>query len=179
MADGIAKFRNPWRDIILSAPASFAGIIFHVENGGRASGRRTVVHEYPKRDDPYAEDMGKAAVRFQFSGYLIYRPDNPFYEYTAQRVRLYNALESSSGGKLVHPVFAPGGIDAQCERYSMSETRERGGYTQFEMAFVEVGKAVAAQGFAGSTASLVLSTAQAVMNQATTSFNLVNGGPNL
>ena len=142
----ISDIQNPWRNILLGEQASFRGVIFHVESGSRSSGRRGVVHEYPKRNDPYAEDMGRQARRFSFSGYLIYRPSNPLYEYTSQRKALYDALENDDIGKLVHPVFVPGGMDALCERYSMTESRERGGYTQFEMQFVESGKSVNAFG---------------------------------
>jgi len=147
----IADIKNPWRNILLGEQASFRGVVFHVESGSRSSGRRTVVHEYPKRNDPYAEDMGRVARRFQFSGYLVYRPSNPIYEYTSQRKQLYEALEDDDIATLVHPVFAPGGMQAMCERFSMVESRERGGYTQFEMQFVESGKAVSALGSSTNT----------------------------
>lgn len=150
----ISDHVNPWRSILIGQPASFAGVIFHVEQGGRSSGRRTVTHEYPKRDQPYAEDMGKSAVRFQMSGYLVYRPGNPVYEYTSQRVRLYNALEKPDADTLVHPVFAPGGIKVQCERYTMTESRERGGFTVFEMAFVEAGAPTPSAGFVNTVANI-------------------------
>lgn len=141
-AIGDPHLSNPWRDILRSKPASFRSIVFHVENGGITSGRRTVVHEYPKRNQPYAEDMGRSARRFQLAGYLIYRPSNPFYEYAVQRQLLIDALDQDDAGLLVHPVFAPGGsLLVMCERYSMVETRERGGYTEFSMQFVEAGKA--------------------------------------
>lgn len=142
----IRDFSNPWRDILLSRPASFRGVVFHVENSGVSSGRRIVVHEYPKRNNPYSEDMGRHARRVQFSGYLIYRPDNPVYVYTEQRDKLYKALEEDDAGSLIHPVICPNGWQALCERFTMTETRERGGYTQFEMAFVEAGKLVSSQG---------------------------------
>ena len=151
----ISDIRNPWRDILLGEPASFRGIIFNVETGARSSGRRGVVHEYPKRNDPYAEDMGRMARRFQFSGYLIYRPGNPIYEYTSQRKKLYEALESDDIGRLVHPVFVPGGMQALCERYSMTEARERGGYTTFEMQFVEAGAAVNSGGSSVNTKATI------------------------
>jgi prophage DNA circulation protein len=159
----ISDVRNPWRDQLLTQQASFRGIVFHVESGGRSSGRRGVIHEYPKRNDPYAEDMGRQARRFQFSGYLIYRPSNPIYSYTEQRKKLYDALEADDIGKLIHPVFAPGGgMSVLVERYSMIESRERGGYTQFEMQFVEAGSAVNAIGTAVDTVSNVVSKALAV-----------------
>jgi prophage DNA circulation protein len=159
----ISDHRNPWRDILLSQPASFAGVVFHVEQGGRTSGRRTVDHQYPKRDPNYAEDMGRQSIRFNLSAYLIYSPNNPMYEYTSQRKALYEALEKEGADTLVHPVFAPGGIKVMCERYTMTESRERGGYTQFEMQFVDAGTPVLAAGVP-NTSSIVQSRATAVEN---------------
>lgn len=135
----ISQIINPWRLILLRVPASWRGKIFHVESGNRTSGRRVVTHEYPKRDLPYGEDMGRHARRLQFSGYLIYRPGNPVYVYTSQRDALMEALEQPGNGDLIHPVFARTPMQALCERYSMSETREKGGFTQFDMSFVEAG----------------------------------------
>lgn len=165
----IYNITNPWRTVLLSEPASFARVMFHVESGGRTSGRRTVEHEYPKRDLPYAEDMGRHAVRFQFSGYLVYKPFNGpsapptvRYNYVEQRNLLYAALEKPDADWLRHPVFAPGGILVMCERYTMTESRERGGYTQFEMQFVEAGQPVLATGVAVNTRANVSSVASAV-----------------
>src|SRR5215831_4453292 len=54
--------------------ASFKGVHFYVEQQGRSSGRRTVVFEYPKRNMPFTEDMGRHAMRYQMTGYLIQAP---------------------------------------------------------------------------------------------------------
>jgi prophage DNA circulation protein len=120
----------PWRMRLV--PASFAGAQYHVEQQGRSGGRRVVLHEYPKRDTPYAEDMGRAALRYQITGYLI----GPSYH--VPKRALMEALDSSKGGMLVDPYLATP-KKCICERYSVSETRERGGYCTFEMTFVEVG----------------------------------------
>ena len=47
-------------------------------------------------------------------------------------------LDGSDGGTLVNPYLAEPKT-CICERYSVIEARERGGYCTFEMAFVEVG----------------------------------------
>lgn len=120
----------PWRMQLL--PASFAGVRYHVEHQARSSGRRIVLHEYPKRDTPYAEDMGRHAIRYQITGYLI----GPSY-HLAKRA-LINALESSTGNMLVDPYLGDPKL-CICENYSVTETRERGGYCTFEMNFAEVG----------------------------------------
>lgn len=167
----ISDIVNPWRSQLLQEQASFRGVIFHVENGSRSSGRRVVSHEYPKRNDNYAEDMGRSARRFQFSGYLIYRPSNPVYEYVSQRKNLYTALEQDDAGRLVHPVFAQGGIQAMCERFNMTESRERGGYTQFEMLFIEAGTAVNSQGVAVDTQGNTISKAASAETSAVKLFS--------
>lgn len=156
----ISQFNNPWRDLLMEQ-ASFRGVIFHVETGARLSGRRTVVHEYPKRNDPYSEDMGRQARRWNISGYLIYSTsESRLYDYPQQRYVLYAALEADGPGRLVHPVFAAGGIMAMCEKYTMVENRTRGGFTEFEMQFVESGQA-------GNSLQFVSTIAQVASQAAT------------
>lgn len=123
------RYPTPWRSRMLRA--SFRGAPFHVEAGGRLSGRRTVLHEYPKRDDPYAEDMGRLARKFQVTGYLIGAT------YLRLRDNLIYALEIEGPGTLTLPTF--GQMNVQCPTYSVTEVRERGGYCVFEMLFVEAG----------------------------------------
>jgi len=120
----------PWRMQLV--PASYAGVEFHVEQQSRNSGRRVVVHQYPKRDKPYSEDMGRQAVRYQMTGYLI-GPD-----YHIRKEELIRVLENKEGGLLVDPYLAKSD-NCICERYSVLEGRERGGYCVFEMLFVELG----------------------------------------
>jgi prophage DNA circulation protein len=178
----ISDIRNPWRIVLMSAPASFAGVMFHVETGSRNSGRRVVTHEYPKRDKPYSEDMGRHALRFQFSGYIIYKPfggdqlqgniSGLRYDYVRRRLELQQALEKPDADYLVHPVFCPGQpLLVVCERYSMIENRERGGYTEFQMSFVEAGdpgNSITNQDFGAllkDASNSAMSSAAAFMNQ--------------
>lgn len=112
-------------------PASFRGMPFHVDVGAKVSGRRNVVHEYPKRDDPYTEDMGRRARRFQISAYVI----GSFY--VLERDALVAALELEGAGTLIHPTM--GAMQVVCDGYSVSESREEGGMARFEIQFVEAG----------------------------------------
>jgi len=160
--------------MLLVMPASFRQVIFHVENGGRQGGRRVVTHEYPKRDTPFAEDMGMQAQRWSFSGYLIYRPNNPMYDYVIQRARLVKALEDDDAGMLVHPVFAQGGVNVMVERYSMTESREKGGYTQFDMQFVQAGSPGNSQQFP-DTAAAVSNNANTLDSTASQLLNSIPG----
>lgn len=138
-----------WRQRL--KPASFGGAKFHVEQQSRSSGMRAVVHEYPKRNDPFTEIMGKHAVRYQVTGYCI----GP--NYHLEKEQLVAVLERAEAAQLVDPYLPTQPLTCVCERYSVTETRERGGYCTFEMSFVE-------QGRAGNTPTP--NTASALQNQA-------------
>jgi len=147
--------RSPlWRKNLRTA--TFKNVPFFVDQQGQSSGRRTVTHEYPKRDLPYAEDMGRAAYRYQMTGYLIQfpgeahtvRPNGMYCDYSLNRDRLRTALDSLGPGVLQDPYnpdlshltdYNGGTLTFQCERYTCQESRERGGYAAFEMTFVEAG----------------------------------------
>lgn len=84
-----------WRDQL--QPASFRGVEFHAVQRSGTFGRRNQVHEYPFRDLPYVEDLGRMARSFRISGFLI-GPDC-----LRQRDALIAAIEQPGPGKLVHP----------------------------------------------------------------------------
>ena len=120
---------QPWRDALL--PASFGGAEFHVETGSQASGRRIALHEYPKQDVPFAEDMGRRARRWTIAGYCI----GPFY--LDDRDALIEVCETEGPYTLVHPSL--GEMQVVCDGYSVNESREKGGFCVFEMQFIEAG----------------------------------------
>ena len=120
---------EPWKARLV--PASFQGAGFKVDVSARSGGRRTVLHEFPKRDDPYAEDMGRAAQRFTIAGYVLGA------DYFDQRDALIAALETEGSGTLIHPTM--GEFHVNPGPYSVTEHRERGRIAEFEMSFVEAG----------------------------------------
>jgi prophage DNA circulation protein len=120
---------QPWRSAL--QPASYRGARFFVELDTQAGGRRLVAHEFPKKDTPFVEDMGRRARRWTVAGYLI----GP--SYIGDRAALIAACETIDGGSLVHPSI--GTVQASCESYSTAEAREKGGYATFEMTFIETG----------------------------------------
>jgi prophage DNA circulation protein len=91
------------------------------------------VHEYPKRDTPYVEDMGRRARQWPVQGFII----NP--DYFPLRDALIAACETKGPGVLVHPYL--GQLTVICDRYAMAEDRDEGGYCTFNFDFVEAGKA--------------------------------------
>ena len=121
---------QPWRAAL--QPASFAGCEFKVETGGQSGGRRIAEHEYPKADTPFGEDMGRKARRWPITGYCI----GPFY--IDDRDALIAACEAEGPSTLIHPSL--GEQQVNCDTYSVTESRERGGFCVFEMLFVEAGQ---------------------------------------
>jgi prophage DNA circulation protein len=113
-------------------PASFRGVPFHVENYGGAGGRRGPDHEYPGRDVPFAEDLGRKQRVFSFSGYLIGD------DYPQRRDQLASACDQKGPGELIHPTY--GAVDVVCRDYSHTETREDGRRVTFSFTFHEAGQ---------------------------------------
>src|SRR5436305_959267 len=60
---------SQWIDSLQQA--SFRGIPFGVLSGAGRFGRRLALHEYPNRDKPWPEDMGRATRRIALTGFLI------------------------------------------------------------------------------------------------------------
>lgn len=120
----------PWKDKL--QPASFRGVPFEVESDGMEAGRRTQVHEYPKRDKPYAEDLGRATRKVTLTAFVI----GP--EYMAARDKLLGALEEEGPGTLVHPWY--GSLQVSVESVQVRHHRADGGYCSFDLGFVEAGE---------------------------------------
>jgi prophage DNA circulation protein len=122
-----------WRDRF--RPATFRGIEFKVDTGARAGGRRGVTFEFPKRDTPSDEDMGRRARRWVISGYIV----GPDYDLDAGL--LEDALNAEGPGLLTHPMM--GEMKVRCETYTRAERKDHGNMVLFDMTFVEVGEAAA------------------------------------
>ena len=173
----IKDIHNVWRDSLVMA--SFRNVEFHVEMGSMSSGRRTVVFEYPKRDLPYSEDMGRSARRWQFTAYLILGDKGIRNNLMQQRDELIRALEKELAGVLIHPDL--GQEYVMCERYTYSEQRERGGYMAFDLQFVEAGVPVLSQSFMNAvqqlsqTAGNAENTGVVQLEQSLTDFPFVRG----
>ena len=162
---------QPWRDAM--APASFRGASFHVQSSGQSGGRRGPTHEFPNRDVPFSEDLGRRARRWPVTGYCI----GP--GYIAARDALIAACEASGAATLVHPTL--GQFQAKCDTYSVTEDKDRGGVCVFQMAFSEAGSL----SFAASTDTQAAAAAsgnklgQTVATSLNTSLANANGGSNL
>mgnify|MGYP005930816313 FL=1 len=122
-----------WRENL--RPASFRGVPFLVDESHVVIGRRVVLHEYPLRDKPYAEDLGKKAQVMRFSAYVIGS------DYMDKRDALIEALELEGAGELIHPYFGSKTVTAT-EDIEIVESHEFGGMARFSLSFVEAGEQI-------------------------------------
>lgn len=116
-----------WRDDL--RPASFRGVPFEVESHNRTGGRKLAVHDYPFRDDPYAEDLGRKGPVFRVVGYVIGS------DYMAKRDALIEALEAEDAGTLIHPYHGRKNVAA--DEYSSAETTREGGIARISITFIQ------------------------------------------
>ena len=156
---------RPWR--LQLRTAMFRQAAFHVEIMAQGSGRRIALHEYPKRDDPYAEDMGRRAKTHDITGYLIENDPRLGVDYRRARNDLILACEAEGPGLLILPTLPE--LKVACMNYSVTESRERGGYCIFQMRFVEYGKPGNQISFSNTQGTANAATA-ALNTQAATSF---------
>lgn len=121
--------------------ASFRGVPFGVLTSDGRFGRRLAVHEYPYRDKPYVEDLGRATRRIGITGFLI--ESSLIYgggEVIAQREQMIAAAETSGPGKLVHPTL--GELQVSCESLAVNERWEQGRFFELGFSFYEAGERV-------------------------------------
>lgn len=111
---------------------SFRGAPFFTNAVDDEVGRRVAVHEYPGRDNPYPEDMGRKARGFTVECYV----SGP--EYMAQRDALIAAVEKKGPGKLVHPFW--GEFTVQAINCRIREGSGEEGVARFAITFVESGQ---------------------------------------
>lgn len=127
-------------------PASYKGMEFFVENASRGSGRRGVEWEFPKRDDPYFEDLGRRARVWSVTGYVLGK------DYKGKADSLQRALESKGGGTLQHPTMRT--MRVVCIVFTRHERKMAGGYAEFEMQFVEAGAPMNGRGSEDTAAAV-------------------------
>jgi prophage DNA circulation protein len=120
-------------------PATFRGVPFAVRDTSTSFSRRLAVHQYPGRDLPYVEDLGRGARRFRFRGYIV-AGDRVYLggPVQLQRLLLIAAAEAKGAGTLTHPTL--GVLNVNCEACEVGEDLGAGTYSEVQFSFVESGK---------------------------------------
>jgi len=168
----ILDIHAPWRDDL--QPASFRGAFFHVESMSRTNGRRIVEHEFPKKELPYAEDMGRRAKSFSVRAYCITYPTNlasPLYnvDYRVARDFLIQALEAIGPATLQLPTLPPENVVVM--QYRLAEEERFGGYCVFDIEFYEYGLPPQVLSLSQNTIYALNNAADIVRNQAASDIN--------
>lgn len=118
-----------WRDELQDG--SFRGVPFLIDSHEAGGGRRTTTHEYPLRDEPFTEDMGRKAREFSVECFVLGQ------DYMVARDALLDALEAEGPGTLVHPYRGSRWVSVR--DYRQRENTGEGGRATFSITFSEAG----------------------------------------
>lgn len=110
----------------------FRTAAFQVDSHDHGGGRRLAQHEYPLRDEPYVEDLGRKAREYNIECLVIGEG------YMAARDALRAALEAQGSGTLVHPWL--GTLRVAVVNYRLRESTRDGGMALFSVNFIEAGR---------------------------------------
>lgn len=118
-----------WREKLVKS--KFRNAEFFTARAEKTGGRKTVVHEYPLRDIPYAEDLGRKGHGFTIEAYVLGK------DYMDARDALERELDKSGPGTLMH--HFRGAIRVQVVEWSVSESTRDGGIAIFSITFTDPG----------------------------------------
>lgn len=150
-----------WRDSL--RPANWRGLPFSVLSTEALSGRRVHLHEYPFRDQGWAEDLGRRSRGLVIRGYRVGD------DVAQQLAEFQAAAEQKGSGELVHPFRDT--VDVTLMGLSDSDAWDEGRVVRLIMEFVETGErrfpTFAADGAAEvGSAAAALDTASAATAEA-------------
>ena len=114
-----------WRDQML--PASFRGISFLIPQASVPVGMKVQLHEFPQRDEPYAEQLGKQAQVHRLVCWII--GDDCF----ERRDKFMEAVQTPGAGELVHPWL--GRMQVKAGEAELTHDFKQGGMAAFAVTF--------------------------------------------
>ncbi|MGP3594306.1 DNA circularization protein [Vagococcus sp. WN89Y] len=151
--------------------ASFRGVPFAVVSADGSFGRRQAVHEYPYRDMPWIEDMGRSSRKITIRGFLIqssllYSAADVF----TQRDSLIAACETGEPGTLIHPTLGEIKVSVPDGGLRISEASEHGRVFHFTLAVMEVGEKQFSVSNASTAKSSVTESWASTLSKSATSW---------
>lgn len=114
-----------WRDELL--PASFRGISFLIPQASVPVGMKGQLHEFPQRDEPYFEQLGKQSQVHRLTIWII--GDDCF----ERRDKFLEAIQTPGAGELVHPWL--GRMQAKAGEAEMTHDFQQGGMVSLLVTF--------------------------------------------
>jgi len=118
-----------WKDNLRKG--SFRGVEFFIDTSAYTTGRRRVLHEFPNREKPFTEDLGRIADSFEIEGHVL---GDDYFETKKDLVRVF---QQSGSGELIHPFW--GSQIVQVGTVTISESNLEGAIAKFSASFVEAG----------------------------------------
>lgn len=116
----------------MALEGAFLGFPFKISRARTEGGRRGPLHQYPDRDEPYFEDLGREARRYDLTLYFV----GPDADTTAE---LFDALLwKGREGTLVLPGLRRERMKAV--KWSSDRESGRGNWVSFQVSFVEPGR---------------------------------------
>ena len=119
-----------WRNRL--QPGSFRKVPYHTETASGTGGRRVALHQYPKQEEHWPEDMGGAAKNDTLELYCIGA------NYDLEKAALIKALDTPGPGTLVHPYL--GTFEIQVSTYTWNISSRQGGFCKISVQYHRVGK---------------------------------------
>ena len=113
-------------------PASFRGVPFSVTESTFTVGRRIHVFEYPQRDKPFVEDLGKSAREITVTAVFAGA------DYISGMQKLLDAMEQEGSGVLIHPMLGSMKVTPK-ESTKVTYSTKDCGYSFATLTFVESG----------------------------------------
>ncbi|WP_238785951.1 DNA circularization protein [Gilliamella sp. ESL0254] len=116
-------------------PASFRGVPFQVSGTSSEFGRRNQTHEYPFRDVPYTEDIGRSARKNKIEAFVVGD------DHKEQAEKLVEAIEEEGAGILIHPILGELNVNI-VGTATVSNSVENGRMSVISFSFVEAGELI-------------------------------------
>ncbi|HEY1505763.1 MAG TPA: DNA circularization N-terminal domain-containing protein [Stellaceae bacterium] len=139
-----------WRDNLRQG--SFRDVPFQwIDDAAQGGGRRGPDHQFPLRDTPYAEDLGRQAETFTLNVVTIGANEDD------DRKALRAACAKAGPGKLVHPLW--GEMTVMCRGCNFRVSTSKLGVSYFVLTFSEAGSQANAATVSASTPAQTTATA--------------------
>jgi prophage DNA circulation protein len=157
-----------WKDQLREA--SFKGVPIKWISLEGENGRRVAEHEFPQRDKPWVEDMGRATRPYRFMAVCCGE------DWLQQLNTLLAVLEEPGAGELVHPLFGRVTVYAKPAHWSLN--LDVGGRVDIPLEFIENGDLLFPVPLASTAAPLqsasgdMLTASQSVAEQALAALDL-------
>lgn len=114
-------------------PASFGGVAFFVVDTSLRGGLRIAEHQYPYRNTPYSEPMGRQARQYVFDAFLV--GDDVATQYET----LLSVIETNQAQTLIHPTLGSKTVVCAGAEFTQNVA---GRYVECRLAFIEAGEVI-------------------------------------